>query len=78
MADDKIRLRRVPLAVAFGLKPKVEAIEHESKGRKLYRRPIDRSRRRSPSVALMRKGPEVADYIEAHREQLTQYYSRAT
>jgi hypothetical protein len=76
MADDKVRLRRVPLAVAFGLKPKIEAIEHDiERAQTLTGGQSTEAVVARLVVALMRKGPEVADYIEAHREQLIKYYT---
>lgn len=75
MADEKVRLRRLPLAAAFGLRLNIEAIEAD----------IDRAFALSGGVSadaavarliitLAKKPPEVVSYIETYRHQLTGYY----
>ena len=76
MTNEKVRLRRVPLAIAFGRKLKIEAIEQDIErtealtGGRSTEAIVARL-----EVALMRKVPEVANYIENHREQLVKYYA---
>lgn len=75
MANENVRLRRVPLAFAFNLEVNLQALELE----------IDRATALSGGrsedaavarleLALHRKAPEVADYIDRHREQLLTHY----
>lgn len=75
MSDQKIRLRRIPLALAFGLDIKLQAVERDIEratalsGGKSLDAAIARF-----AVALRRKAPEVVDYIDKHRTQLIEYY----
>ena len=75
MADDKARLRRVPFAFAFKLDVNLEALELDIdratalSGGKSQEAAIARF-----EVALHRRAPEVADYIDRHRKQLLTYY----
>jgi len=75
MADDKVRLRRVPFAFAFKLDVNLEALELDIdrvtalSGGKSQEAAIARF-----EVALHRNAPEVADYIDRHRKQLLTYY----
>lgn len=75
LANEGVRLRRVPIAFAFNVGLNLQAVEDD----------IDRATALSGGssadaavarleVALHRKAPEVADYIEQHREQLLTYY----
>ncbi|MVA72099.1 hypothetical protein GOZ81_13570 [Agrobacterium vitis] len=75
LANEGVRLRRVPIAFAFNVGLNLQAVEDD----------IDRATALSGGssadaavarleVALHRKALEVADYIEAHREQLLTYY----
>ncbi|MCW3477687.1 hypothetical protein OL599_24310 [Rhodovastum sp. RN2-1] len=79
MADPQHRLRRLPMALEFGLKPDPAAIERE----------IDRQTTlcggNAPDAAIARfalatsKGDpiEIAAYIDKHRTQLEFYYQRS-
>ncbi len=75
MADEKVRLRRLPLATAFGLKLNIEAIERDIERATALSggKSIDAAVARLV-VALTREAPEAADYIEQHRKQLIEYY----
>jgi PIN domain associated with the TPR-GreAB-C-PIN system len=75
MADESVRLRRIPLALAFGLELNPLAVEKDieratalSSGTS-----IDAAVARF-AFALHRKAPEVADYIAEHRAQLVICY----
>lgn len=76
MSDRRTRLRRLPMALAFGLKLDMQAVEREIdaetilSGGNSHQAAIARF-----VVALERKAPEVPDYIERHRNQLLTYYS---
>ncbi|WP_444980409.1 HTH domain-containing protein, partial [Methylobacterium trifolii] len=75
MADEKVRLRRVPLAFAFSLILNLQAVEEDIErataltGEKSLHAAVARF-----EVALRRKAPDVAGYIDRHREQLLEYY----
>lgn len=76
MAEDRVRLRRIPFALSFGLDLNLQAVEQD----------IERATALSGgasieaavarfAVALHRKANDVPDYIEKHREQIIKYYN---
>jgi hypothetical protein len=77
MADPRLRLRRLPMALAFGLKLDLASVEREIdrettlSGGKSIEAAIARF-----AVANMQREPgEFAAYIADHRAQLIQYYN---
>ncbi|MES0030915.1 hypothetical protein [Mesorhizobium sp. M0040] len=78
MADEKVRLRRLPLAADFGLPLNEEAIESDIERAMALSggTSVDASVARL-MMALRKKAPEVANYIEAHRAELIEYYQPA-
>ncbi|WP_074066470.1 hypothetical protein [Rhizobium gallicum] len=75
MRDPNIRLRRLPMALAFGLQLDMQAVEREVdaetalSGGKSHQAAIARF-----ALAITRKPSEVPDYIHRHRDQLLEYY----
>ncbi|TSD88691.1 hypothetical protein FFK22_010435 [Mycobacterium sp. KBS0706] len=75
MADEKVRLRRIPLAFAFGLDLNLQAVEEDIERATALTggKSLDAAVARF-EVALRRKAPDVATYIDRHRDQLLEYY----
>ncbi|MER8586917.1 hypothetical protein NKH19_17010 [Mesorhizobium sp. M1338] len=75
MADEKIRLRRIPLALAFQLDLNLQAVEDDIERATALTggKSLDAAVARF-EVALHRKASDVAAYIDRHREQLLEYY----
>lgn len=76
MAEDQVRLRRIPFAFSFGLDLNLQAVEQD----------IERATALSGgasieaavarfALALHRNAKDVPDYIEKHREQITKCYN---
>jgi len=76
MRDAKTRLRRLPMALSFGLELDMQAVEREIDaetaltGGKSVHAAIARL-----AIALRRKAPDVPAYIERHRKQLVEVYT---